>query len=229
MTSSLTDPFMLLTFSNGQTASVAKKGLIGMHKPTVAWDAAAYQAGIVHGRKTSLTWEGVFTANALQVRVGSFADESDRIVLQATSSSLQQGHFAITQLLVRDSLSESFSEWHLDNSFPYTDYPDSYHSLTPHSPGTAYCLFSDGPSCPIGGYMLDQFKQYFMYRSDAVGSIWVTLGIANWDWRGEITYSTNSPEGWEWVSPPYCNHSQSIQPSIEMPQWTKRKLNFGAE
>jgi hypothetical protein len=220
---------MLLTFSNGQSVSVARKGLIGMHKPTVSWDASAYQAGIVHGRETSFTWEGVFTANSLQVRVGSFTYESDRIELQATSSSLKQGQFALTQLLVRDSILESFTDWRLDNSFPYTDSPDSYHALTANSSGTAYCPFSDGPSCPIGGYMLDHFRQYFMYRPDAAGSIWVTLGIANWEWRGEITYSTNSPEGWEWVSTPYCNHSQSIQPSIEIPQWTKRKLNFGAE
>ena len=224
---------MGLTFANGQYVVVTAKGQIGMHQPTVSFDADSYQAGVVHGRML-----GIYPANVLQCRVGSYDDESDRIALSARSSSLRQGRFAVTQLIIRDSTvpTDTFTDWRLDNSFPYTDDPDWYHSLTTTNQGTAYLQFSDGPSCIVGGYTWDKFDQYFMYRPTTTGtsgqpgtflsgSIWVTLGKANWEWKGKIKYFYLT-DSWGWDSAPYCIHSQSIQPSTQIPEWENTKLNF---
>jgi hypothetical protein len=76
--------------------------------------------------------------------------------------------------------------------------------------------------------MRDEFKQYFMFRptddlgNPLPGSIWVTLGKANWDWLGAIF---DTPSGWDWGSREFY-HSQSVQPSTEFPEWTQIKVNF---
>lgn len=215
---------MHLSFTNGQQVIVTAKGLLGMHQPSITWDAASYQPGVVHGRISVYSISNFVDYSALQVRVGAYDSEDERLIVGVKSDSLFPGQLGCTQLLIRDSLFESFSNWRLDNSFPYSSI--GYLFPPNGSYGKAAYTFGDGPTCPVGGYMHDQFKQYFQFRPDTAGSIWVTLGTAEWEWRGEITHSTNAPSGWEWVTSPYCTHSQAIQPSSSHPEWLQRKINF---
>ncbi len=215
-------------FTNGQQATIAARGLLGMHRPTITWDANSYQAGVVVGRIAQIQWvhEDGSTGSiaALQVKLGQFGTENDRLQVAVESASLFPGRIGCTQLILRDSLPEAFSDWRLDNTFPYTW--NRYGP--PTSEGTYYGAYvlGDGPGpCAFGGYMWDRFKQFFQFRSDKPGSIWVTLGTAEWEWRGDIMYSSTKPEGWEWISDPYCIHSQFLAADPKHPEWFSRKSN----
>ena len=206
---------MHLTFANGQQVIVGTTGLFGIHKPTVSWEPTYYRGGVMHGYSGSL---------GLAVGVGTkFYNGLDNDLLNwgASSSSLVDGTFAMVQLLTQDTAPQSFSDWRLDNGIPYNN-SQIYGNL-----GQAFNTDADGPSTPFGGYITDNFKQYFVYRPDLTsGSIWVTLGIANWHCHGKIKADTSTPEGWSWVDTPIFYHSQSITPSTELPEWRNRKTNF---
>jgi hypothetical protein len=210
---------MGLTFDNGQYAVVTTRGLLGMHRPTVAWDPDAYTAGIVHGYET--TW-------VVHVGVGDWFDvgPTNSLALRFTSTSLTPGKLGITQLIIRDSSVESWEDWRLDNSIPYQA-PDDY-SLRPDGTYRAAHFFTDMPSMfyYAAVYCYDQFEQYFMFRPNAPGSIWVTLGTANWSWSGNVDYCETCPGYWEFAAPPYFYHSQGIQPSTAHPEWRLRKTNL---
>jgi len=204
-----------IKFENGQEVGFNLKGLLDMHQPSVEWVPEMYEPGVPHGRKY---------ATLLQVKVGDFNSEDDRLQLGADSKSLFRGSFGCTQLIIRDSAPESWSDWRLDNTFPYIS--STYNFGLNEKYGVATFVFGDGPDIPWGGYVADLFEQYFQFRPDTPGSIWVTLGKANWDWRARIVDSTTNPEGWDWASPPSFYHSQSIAPSAELPEWRERKLNL---
>jgi len=204
---------MLLTFSNGQGVSIARKGLIGMHKPTVAWDAVQYQPGVPQGSNPQ---PGFLTVSCMGFE------------FSANSTSIgHDGSFGMTQLLTRQSSMESWADWRLDAELPY-DTPSGYGGL--HPPYVASYHSGDNPSVPdslLNGhaYCTDAFKQYFMYRRSTPGSIWVTLGVSTWNWHGNVQYDPTPPDFWSWVDTPSFQSSQAIQPSSELPQWTNRKID----
>ena len=210
---------MHVTFNNGQEAGLNVKGLLAMHKPTVSWDQSDFIAGTMHGNKS---------LGLLKVGVGaSFYNGSHGEDLRwgaiSRAMSPHQGTFAMIQLLTQDTFPESFSDWRLDNAVPY-------HVSQGYSPSTGGSLIAfntdgDGPYTPIGGYITDNFKQYFVYRSDTAGSIWVTLGTADWRCHGRIADDANAPGGWKWSDTPEFYHSQSIEPSSDLPEWRYRKTN----
>ncbi|MEI7940523.1 MAG: hypothetical protein WCK27_27915, partial [Verrucomicrobiota bacterium] len=203
---------MLLTFSNGQSAYIAGKGLIGMHKPTVAWTANQYSPGVIDG--------GWLVYGVLKVGSQGF-------VWGASSKSITNGaFFGMTQLLTRQSNMESWSGWRLDASIPY-DAPSGYGGI--HAPYQAAYVSGDNPfvSDPLGynAYCTDAFKQYFMYRRNTPGSIWVTLGTSSWGWHGDVMFDAGAPpDDWSWVDSPSFTDSQNIQPTTELPQWKYVRL-----
>lgn len=205
---------MHLTFSNGKQVSITAQGVLGMHRPTAVWLQNLYQSGVVYGRNY---------LGALQVQIGEFGMQANgALFLNVDSISLRPGRFGCTQLLVRDSLVLSFSDWRLDNSLPYDYMTYTYDpSLNVYS---GRYFFTDAPATAGGGYMWDIFKQYFQYRPDTPGSIWVTVGVSQWSWKGHIIHA-GTPEGYEWVDK-FFTHSQRIDPSTELPVWSLRVLNY---
>jgi hypothetical protein len=100
---------------------------------------------------------------------------------------------------------------YLDNTFPYgaLDLPPDYL----YSPGEAFFTTNDSPFV-IVNYPPDTEadrdfagSMYYMWRSDAAGSIWVPLARAvfNWGFEGEIDWSSYFQQ-FIWGNA-YCNPS----------------------
>jgi hypothetical protein len=231
---------MGLTFANDQYVAVATKGMIGMHQPKVRWEPADYNQGVVYGYKDGF--------GVLSVGIGMFYSsneaerEAGRCAWGASSDILKSANaityptFSMIQLIKRASKAETWTDWHLDNAVPYNaQSPYNYPIGTP--PGSSYkaaITDSDAPNNYIAPgvgipfastYMTDQFEQYFVFRPSTTGSIWVTLGKAQWNWHGAIE-SDSSPQGWRWIDSPVFYHSQTITPSTQIPEWINVKHNL---
>ena len=208
---------MYLTFANGQQVVITSKGLLGMHQPTVSWNANGYGAGIVAGEKVS----GYGAAGLY--KVGLLDDEGGMgIGMSADSQSLVPGRFGIIQLIKRNCSVPlgSWSDWELDGSMPYDN--GNHHANVPYnSSGSAKASLDDAPSVTgIGGaWSQDQFKDYFMFRANTSGSIWATLGTTDWNWFGSIVWCTSCQDGWVWTETPQFYCSQSIAPSNQHPEF----------
>ena len=212
---------MGLTFYNGQYVVVTAKGLIGMHQPTVKWNAYGYQPGIVAGSPDvvlGVTVPYTYDVGLLNQFVKVIGD----------SESLVGGRFAITQLIKRSASTTfgSWSDWRLDDSMPYNNENDQTTAQQTYAPiagspfGHARDKFSDGPfvvgETPV--YSLDQFEQYFMYRSASAGSIWACLGKATWGWSGFVDGAVDE-NGQLIVSNQSFFHSQAITPWYHHPEF----------
>ena len=227
-----------LQFSNGQQVAIVSSGLIGIHKPTVAWGAGLYKPGVPHGHRSSL--------GVLSVGIGEFYGDpkNGRLNWDATSRLLGEakwikgGIFATVQLLKRDTScpQETWTDWRLDNALPYNitsyyDHPEDEGAffraeVTDSDAPTDYMSFWISWGIPFRpAYMTDQFQQFFMYRPETANSIWVTLGESEWNWHGRVV-SSDSEAGWEWFDDPFCYHSQTIVPSTRFPEWQLRKTNI---
>jgi hypothetical protein len=167
-----------------------------------------------------------------EVGIGDFWNQPNQDVetygfgFGANSSSLVSGQFGMTQLIIRNSSIanglDSWSDWRLDNTLPYSSIGYQQGNKPPY---IAHYSDSDNPSLFIS--TTDTFKQYFMYNPKTSGSIWVTLGIADWNWHGAVHLDVTAPNGWSWSDRPQFYHSQSITPSTQLPEWTNRKFNNG--
>jgi hypothetical protein len=219
-----------LTFNNGQYVVVTGNGLIGMHRPTATWDAANYKPGVVQGH----FWEGGYT---VQVGVGDFWNAPEQsaefgLGISAISwSVVPDGQFGVVQMITRDSTTESWTDWRLDNVLPYKAQSYGF----PHAPYRSGLDMFDTPNVPgnfpsiLSVHCTDHFIQYFMFRPKPAGSgsIWVTLGTATWNWHGSAHFDPTLEEHWSWTDAPQFFHSQSIQPSTSPPEWMYRKTNIG--
>lgn len=215
---------MNLTFANGQQVVVTAKGLLGMHQPTVAWNANASLPGAVNGEKVM----GSGAAGLYKVGLLDSVPPGSGILVTADSQSLVPGRFGIIQLIKRNCsvLLGSWSDWELDGSMPYDN--GNHNASKPYnfssgSPGVAQPSLDDAPNVTgIGGaWSQDQFKDYFMFRANTPGSIWATLGTTDWNWFGSIVWSTSSPDGWVWTEAPQFYWQQSITPSHQHPEFQK--------
>jgi hypothetical protein len=228
---------MGLTFKNGQYVIVSAKGLIGMHQPTVTWDPTYYRAGVVSGYKNSFGYLSVGIGQYYSNPVnGALRWAAKSEILESAKSSID-GTFSMIQLIQRSCDFESWTDWRLDNAAPYNA-TGTYNNPAGNPIGSFYSAGltdSDAPAestwsantgtfCFASAYMTDHFQQFFVFKPDSSGSIWVTLGEANWNWHGAIV-SDSSQQGWEWSGTPVFYHSQNIVPSTRLPEWINRKNN----
>jgi hypothetical protein len=206
---------MNLTFPNGQRVRIGTHGQLGIHQPSAVWEPSLYQNGVVYGRLTAL--------GTLQVGIGTWWDVAklDVLTLGANSESLFPGQFGVTQTLKRNCMLGSWDDYRLDGSIPYS--AAEYGGPRPNGRYFVTYSFSDWPhvigdtSC---SYWTDYFNQYFMFRPDTPGSIWVTLATATLDWHGDIYRDPTSPEGWFWTDAPRFHHTQALTPSSQLPEWS---------
>jgi hypothetical protein len=227
-----------LEFSNGQQVVIVSAGRIGVHKPSVEWDPAAYLRGVPYGHRSSL--------GVLSVGIGQFYGDPNigRLNWGAKSRLLGEaratkgGMFATVQLIQRETscVSENWLDWRLDNGLPYNivDYyghPEEqglfYRAQIRDSDApTDYISFWTSWGVPFRpAFMTDQFQQFFMYRPETPGSIWATLGESEWNWHGTAVACGSDP-GWAWYDGPFFYHSEAIVPSSRFPEWRNRKTNF---
>ncbi len=80
----------------------------------------------------------------------------------------------------------------------------------------------DSPGSPTSGFTYvgrtDNFKAYFMYRPDGAGSIWVTVGVLEWNWYGSISRPTTF-NSWTLETAGYTPNPVGHEAS-ELPEWT---------
>jgi len=88
----------------------------------------------------------------------------------------------------------------------------------------------DSPSTRLTSYLQhvsrsDEFETYLMYKSDAAGSIWVTLCKLDWYWHGAAESHVNGE--WFLVG---ATDGYSIDPlgvdSTHLPQWSRNVLSL---
>jgi hypothetical protein len=170
-----------LEFSNGQQVVIVSAGRIGVHKPSVEWDPAAYLRGVPYGHRSSL--------GVLSVGIGQFYGDPNigRLNWGAKSRLLGEaratkgGMFATVQLIQRETscVSENWLDWRLDNGLPYNivDYyghPEEqglfYRAQIRDSDApTDYISFWTSWGVPFRpAFMTDQFQQFFMYRPETL-------------------------------------------------------------
>jgi hypothetical protein len=91
--------------------------------------------------------------------------------------------------------------------------------------GTFYyglCSFLDEPCTTLTIYQLfsrdDQFKTYFLFRPSGSSSIYVPLGIVNWNWFGNAT-EVVTPPTWDWTLTSGGITGPTFAPTDEFPVW----------
>ena len=66
----------------------------------------------------------------------------------------------------------------------------------------------------------DEYKTYYMYKSDTAGSIWVPIAMVEWNWNGKVTQAAGV---WTFISrsPVTASKKWNGKPTTEFPEWTE--------
>jgi hypothetical protein len=77
-----------------------------------------------------------------------------------------------------------------------------------------------GLNSTYSAYGMDiDFKTYFMYKPNAVGSIWVPIGLLEWEIEGVAVKDTNLPFGWALHVPSAPQDTVLGAATAEFPEW----------
>jgi hypothetical protein len=72
----------------------------------------------------------------------------------------------------------------------------------------------------------DHFRIRVMYKSNAVDSIWVPLGMLDWDWKGQAKRASLT-DAWALDGAPAFTVDPSGGDNLEFPEWTRYFPNLG--
>ena len=226
-------------FNNGQSVYLVRQGMFNVFTPSITF----YSGGnaVVHVRHG--TW---FNINSPAVLFGiGNTDQTESMIFAANINSIPKfpGQAIGTQLVNRQASIDGIpfgtgGTNKLDNT---EIYPNSQSSLTndpanPHSNLLGTVHFFDQPGIPITLYTLsasgnDHFNTYFRFKPDGDSdNIYVTLGIANWDWHGNVDYTGLSPyDPWtlsNWTISGAGTVGPNFNPANDFPIWAGIYSNF---
>ncbi len=174
-----------LHFTNGQNVNIAAAGGFVIDRPEV--DFALSSAGPIN-----------FNTNNGVLKSGD-------ITFKATVAANFAGVLNWTQLIKRQAygngqwLQNTYGNFYLDNDPLYNTVTDTNGNNVGTPPtntpigsdAVAVINFEDSPTIqcePLNSWINDSFKTYLVFKPDGDGSIWVTLGRADWGWSALVSW-----------------------------------------
>lgn len=144
----------------------------------------------------------------------------------ATAPANGAGHLAATQLFTGEAIGIPVTGDLLNMVNALDDCPLYGNRYVPIGAGSdRIWTASDSPGMPLASVdtmagMVFFFRTYFMYRPDGTGSIWVPIGVMNWDIGGIAGRDTTQTYGWAMLI-----EDNTVNPSgaasSEFPTWSQ--------
>jgi len=226
-TASLTEK---LSFSNGQAATLSRKGLFDMSRPKIlGFTPSTSTCVVLDANDPSKIYLGVggkeeWEGGNMQWRLNFKVPGAEVFLGNVAYTQLVQGDFDYNVSYLGGTiwLSESTDgEYWLDNREEYLTKPIINSSRT-----LQWFDFMDGPSlsAPFLSWVdeMDQFKTYMRYKPCTTGAIYITLGRVDWGWHGRA-------EGTPWS----LTVSNIFGPVLDasdqaFPRWEETYYNAGS-
>ena len=210
-----------LYYQNGQTVSLGQAGMFNMYKPTAAFsvngstpaavdvDGSTLMVGLSNGKGAMRFGVNVTSVFPGQIEVTQLINSWWSAILNNPPISVGGG---------------TSGDCYLDNS---ETYPNTLVSL--YLAGTSYvgnsALF-DQPGIGLYSFQSasrnDSFKTYFRFCPVGSGSIFVTLGRANWNWYGNATETS----AYTWTLTSGGITGPAYSPTTEFPYWIWVYANY---
>ena len=226
-TASLTEK---LSFSNGQAATLSRKGLFDMSRPKIlGFTPSTSTCVVLDANDPSKIYLGVggkeeWEGGNMQWRLNFKVPGAEVFLGNVAYTQLVQGDFDYNVSYLGGTiwLSESTDgEYWLDNREEYLTKPIINSSRT-----LQWFDFMDGPSLSARFLSwvdeMDQFKTYMRYKPCTTGAIYITLGRVDWGWHGRA-------EGTPWS----LTVSNIFGPVLDasdqaFPRWEETYYNAGS-
>jgi hypothetical protein len=231
---------MYCKFNNGQSVYLVRQGMFNVYRPTISnfqTNGFTYFAALVPTNYP----------NELQLGDNS-GNGAMKYGLNVSSKAPFSGVANVVQLInASRSLANSYGgfqqttgdQFWLDNGDHYfeSDFQLSSATVTPYSnyisfldqPGYGLNFPADILNSGFGAFpanlcsINDSFKDYFVFKPDGDGSIYVTLGRVTWSWSASTSYINGT-----WSSPTYqINGPSKPDDSNEFPMWPNTLHNAG--
>jgi len=212
---------MSLSFANGQTVNLSQTGQYNVYKPTFAFtndtSATVTVGNSADCGSSSLMVGTISGAEAMAFHLYVQSQFPGDVIDTQLINSWWSGLLNTTSLNVSGGTGGAYC---LDGAFNSDD-----KTLKISPDGTFYyglCSFLDEPCTTLTIYQLfsrdDQFKTYFLFRPSGSSSIYVPLGIVNWNWFGNAT-EVVTPPTWDWTLTSGGITGPTFAPTDEFPVW----------